>query len=219
MGTCTFWMTGIGLAGSTVGIVGHRADRRGRGGACKALAARFTLDAGPAKRTQRKRRPSYRTLDDLLAESDIVTLHCPLTAERAPPDRRGGAGQDEAHGLAHQHQPWSRGGPGGALCRAGRRHHRRRRPGCDDARAAADSTIRCSACPTAWCCPTSAAPRWRRASAGYHRRRQPYRRCFGPTAALCACDLTVTLSDNNHPAHLDNRSCRHRKRAGISGYL
>src|SRR5690606_39994924 len=31
----------------------------------------------------------YRTLDDLLAQSDIVTLHCPLTADRSEERRVG----------------------------------------------------------------------------------------------------------------------------------
>lgn len=77
-----FWMTGIDLYGSTVGIVGLgrigvAVARRLHGFGCDILytGRRPNVEHAAAARA------SFRTLDDLLAESDIVTLHCPLTAE------------------------------------------------------------------------------------------------------------------------------------------
>ena len=77
-----FWMTGIDLYGSTVGIVGLgrigvAVARRLHGFGCTVLYTGRRPNEEHAAEAQ----ASFRTLDDLLAESDIVTLHCPLTAE------------------------------------------------------------------------------------------------------------------------------------------
>ncbi|MFR5795511.1 MAG: hypothetical protein ACLUI3_08145 [Christensenellales bacterium] len=45
----------------------------------------------------------FVTLDELLADSDVVSLHCPLTGEKPRHDRRGGDCGDEAGRSRHQH--------------------------------------------------------------------------------------------------------------------
>lgn len=77
-----FWMTGSDLYGSTVGIVGLgrigvAVARRLLGFGCNIL---YT-GRQPNERNAATAQASFRTLEDLLAESDIVTVHCPLTAE------------------------------------------------------------------------------------------------------------------------------------------
>ncbi len=77
-----FWMTGIDLYGSTVGIVGLgrigvAVARRLHGFGCDILYTGRRPNEEHAAAAQ----ASFRTLDELLAASDIVTLHCPLTAE------------------------------------------------------------------------------------------------------------------------------------------
>jgi len=77
-----FWMTGIDLYGSTVGIVGLgrigvAVARRLLGFGCNIL---YT-GRHPNERNALAAQASFRSFDSLLAESDIVTVHCPLTAE------------------------------------------------------------------------------------------------------------------------------------------
>ena len=74
-------LLGFDLCGRTVGIIGT--GRIGTvvaqiltGFGCEVLACDPVLSA-----TCRSLGVSYTALDDLLARSDIVTLHCPLTAE------------------------------------------------------------------------------------------------------------------------------------------
>ncbi|WP_233509983.1 2-hydroxyacid dehydrogenase [Actinomadura craniellae] len=65
------------IAGRTVGLVGFGSVGRILAPPLAALGAtvlHHTPSGGPAT-------PGWRTLDDLLAESDIVSLHLPLTAE------------------------------------------------------------------------------------------------------------------------------------------
>jgi glyoxylate reductase len=69
-------LRGDEVAGSTLGIVGfgrigRAVARRARGFDMRILYTRSRPDEGP----------SYRRLSDLLAESDVVSLHLPLTAE------------------------------------------------------------------------------------------------------------------------------------------
>jgi glyoxylate reductase len=69
---------GRDLAGSTLGIVGM-----GRiGGAVARRAAAFEMRVLHHRRTKTDD-PGYRELDDLLRESDVVSLHLPLMAETA----------------------------------------------------------------------------------------------------------------------------------------
>jgi erythronate-4-phosphate dehydrogenase len=73
---------GFRLAGKTLGIVGHgnvgtRVERR-----AKALGLRVLLNDPPRARATAS--PAYRPLGEVLASSDIVTLHVPL--EKGGPD-------------------------------------------------------------------------------------------------------------------------------------
>ena len=76
------WMTGVDLCGATVGIVGMgrigaAVARRLRGFACRLLYS------GPRPRPELAEPvgAAYVPFPALLAESDFVTIHCPLTAE------------------------------------------------------------------------------------------------------------------------------------------
>ncbi|MBY3554302.1 D-glycerate dehydrogenase [Modestobacter lapidis] len=86
-GTPWIWgprmMTGLDLsAGATLGIVGY--GRIGRAVARRARAFDLRVLATPTRSelTDAERAAvEFRELPDLLAESDVVTLHCPLTPE------------------------------------------------------------------------------------------------------------------------------------------
>jgi phosphoglycerate dehydrogenase-like enzyme len=72
------WMLGAGLAGRTFGIVGF--GRIGREVA--GLASAFGMDVIYATRSRPTGTdPGWRSLDELLRLADVVSLHCPLTAE------------------------------------------------------------------------------------------------------------------------------------------
>jgi glycerate dehydrogenase len=74
-----FWKTPlVELAGKTMGIVGYgRIGRR-----VGALAEAFGMTVLVHSRTRSSRnRPSWREIPELFAESDVVSLHCPLTPE------------------------------------------------------------------------------------------------------------------------------------------
>jgi lactate dehydrogenase-like 2-hydroxyacid dehydrogenase len=76
------WMAGRDLFGSTVGIVGlgrigAAVARRLTGFGCRLLYS----DARPMPEVAREFNAAYVDFDTLLAESDFVTLHCPLTPE------------------------------------------------------------------------------------------------------------------------------------------
>ncbi len=98
-GDWTTWgpdfMLGRDLHGATVGIVGM-----GRIGS--AVARRLE---GFGVRVLHTGRSGGAPLGELLESSDFVTLHCPLTAGDARPDRRGGARAHEGHGLPGEHRP------------------------------------------------------------------------------------------------------------------
>lgn len=77
-----FWMTGRDLSGSTVGVVGlgsigTAVAKRLRGFDCTILYS------GPNEKPENAASVDarYVELDELLAESDFVTLHCPLNEE------------------------------------------------------------------------------------------------------------------------------------------
>ncbi len=71
-------LLGTGLQGKTLGIVGF--GRIGRAVARRAPA--FGMEVLHASRRAREGAPGRRVgLDELLGESDVVSLHCPLTPE------------------------------------------------------------------------------------------------------------------------------------------
>lgn len=74
-----YWKTPqMELAGKTIGIIGY--GRIGR--AVAKLAEAFGMNVLAYNRTHYEGE-SYVTLDDLLAKSDIISLHCPLQPETA----------------------------------------------------------------------------------------------------------------------------------------
>lgn len=81
--TFCFWDTPqMELAGKTLGIIGF-----GRiGQAVARIAAAFGMKVLAYSRTERvegKTLATYVSIDTLLAESDIITVHCPMTAQTA----------------------------------------------------------------------------------------------------------------------------------------
>ena len=70
----------------------------------------------------------YDSLEALLAASDVVSLHCPLTARQPQHDRRGGAARDQAGRVADQHRARRPGGSQRARGGPARRPAGRRRP-------------------------------------------------------------------------------------------
>lgn len=73
-----FWDTPqMELAGKTLGIIGY-----GRiGEAVSMIAKAFGMNVLAYSRSQRKEGISYVSMDTLLAQSDIITVHCPLTPQ------------------------------------------------------------------------------------------------------------------------------------------
>ena len=87
-------MLGMELRGKQLGLVG--VGRIGRAVAEKAPAFGMTVaytEPAPLDLPGAE----HMSLDRLLATSDVVSLHCPLTARDAASDRSEGAGEDEAH--------------------------------------------------------------------------------------------------------------------------
>lgn len=69
------------LSGKTMGIIGYGAIGRAVGAIAQALGMRLLVNAchpDPALESPTCR---YASLDELLAQSDVVTLHCPQTPE------------------------------------------------------------------------------------------------------------------------------------------
>ncbi len=65
------------ISGKTLGIVGYGE----LGKSVAATAPAFGLEVLVAERTGRPCRPGRQPLDEVLARADILTLHCPLTAD------------------------------------------------------------------------------------------------------------------------------------------
>ena len=101
---------GIGeLGGRSVGLVGYGAIPRLLAPVLAAMGCRVIYTSRTAHADAVG---EWRSLDALLAEADVVSLHLPLTAETDEPDRRGGAGADEAGRGADQHGARRAGGSG-----------------------------------------------------------------------------------------------------------
>ena len=158
---------GVELHGKTLGVVGL--GRVGALVAQRALAFGMRLVAyDPFVSADRAKHMGVELmgLDELMAESDFVTVHLPKNAETLGLIGDGPAGQGQAGPPDHQHGPGRhrrRGGPG-------RGHPLRSGPGSRPRRVrqGADApSRRCSSCPRWWCPPTSGPrrprPRTRRA--------------------------------------------------------
>ncbi|SFL69288.1 2-hydroxyacid dehydrogenase [Geodermatophilus ruber] len=75
-------MVGLDLSAATLGVVGY--GRIGRAVARRARAFDMTVLATPTRSplsAEERAAVEFRELPELLAESDVVTLHCPLTPE------------------------------------------------------------------------------------------------------------------------------------------
>lgn len=71
-------LTGVDLHGKTVGVIGTGKIGRTFIDICKGFGMRvIAYDAFPAKDSG----IDYVSLDDLLAQSDVISLHCPLTEQ------------------------------------------------------------------------------------------------------------------------------------------
>ena len=133
------------IQGRTLGIVGLGHSGRELVRLVAPFAMRviaFSPHADPARPASLGVR--LTSLEEVLRESDFVSLHCRLTGRDARLDRRGATGLDEAVGLLHQRRPRRAGRPAGAVRPPARSQDRRRRPRCLRGRAACRSTIRCS---------------------------------------------------------------------------
>ena len=75
-------LTGFDLHGKTVGIIGTGKIGRVFIDICRGFGMKIlAYDKYPAKETEDGINVRYTTLDELLAKSDIISLHCPLTEE------------------------------------------------------------------------------------------------------------------------------------------
>ncbi|MBE7001534.1 MAG: D-2-hydroxyacid dehydrogenase [Ruminococcaceae bacterium] len=78
-----FWTTPqMELAGKTIGIIGFGRIGRAVGRIAKAMGM-HVLAYNRSRHPEGEEIGKYVTLDTLLAQSDIISLHCPLTAENA----------------------------------------------------------------------------------------------------------------------------------------
>lgn len=69
----------IELAGKTMGIIGYGRIGRTVGGISKALGMKVIAMANSPDPSLEDEMMRYGTLEDLLRESDVISLHCPLT--------------------------------------------------------------------------------------------------------------------------------------------
>lgn len=75
-------MTGFDLHGKTVGVIGTGRIGRVFIDICRGFGMRvLAYDKFPAKDLDNGETVRYVTLDELFSESDIISLHCPLTEE------------------------------------------------------------------------------------------------------------------------------------------
>ena len=75
-------MTGFDLHGKTVGVIGTGRIGRVFIGICRGFGMKvLAYDKYPAADLADGKNIRYASLDELLAESDIISLHCPLTED------------------------------------------------------------------------------------------------------------------------------------------
>lgn len=75
-------MTGFDLHGKTVGVIGTGRIGRAFIDICLGFGMKvLAYDKYPAKELEERERVRYVTLGALLAESDVISLHCPLTED------------------------------------------------------------------------------------------------------------------------------------------
>lgn len=69
----------VELAGKTMGVIGYGRIGRTVGGIAKALGMKVIAMANSPDQSLEDDMMRYGTLEDLLRESDVISLHCPLT--------------------------------------------------------------------------------------------------------------------------------------------
>ena len=153
------------LRGRTLGIVGYGKIGSQLSVLAEALGMRVQFfDTADRLALGNARRCA--TLDELLAEADVVTLHVDGRPGNSSPVRRGRVRPDEARRDLPQPLPRLRGRPRGAAAahrqRPRGRRRRRRLPLGAVRRRATRSSPSCAACPTSSSPRTSAAPPRRR---------------------------------------------------------
>jgi hypothetical protein len=131
-------LMGPDLYGATLGIVGM--GRIGQAVARRAMGFGMRIFYNDSQRipsAEEEFGATYTSMDQLLAESDFVTLHVNLTPETIPLDRCGRAAPYEIDRDSGQRSARRRGGPRRVGRGAAQRRDRLRRAGCDRAGAAA----------------------------------------------------------------------------------
>jgi D-lactate dehydrogenase len=97
-------LLGFDMHGKTAGVVGTGKIGAVTAGILSGFGCHILLH-DPFENDECRRLGRYVPLDELLAESDIVTLHCPLTPETQYLINQGGDRADEAGPDVDQHQP------------------------------------------------------------------------------------------------------------------
>ena len=69
----------VELAGKTIGIIGYGRIGRTVGGIAKALGMKVLAMANNPDHSLEDEMMRYACLDEILSESDVISLHCPLT--------------------------------------------------------------------------------------------------------------------------------------------
>ena len=102
------------VAGKTLGLVGAGNIGRKVARRLAAFEARVIYyDVVPAPGIEKDLGAHRVSLEDLLREADIISLHIPATRETEGIIGREALGNDEAHHRPSQHQPRAHGGRGG----------------------------------------------------------------------------------------------------------
>ena len=127
--------TAIEVRGKTLGIIGYGNIGSQLSNLAEALGMRVIFYDHTDKLRHGNTEPTA-SLRELLAQSDVVTLHVPETPATHGMIGRDGDRGDEAGRVSHQQQPRHGGGPRGARGRAARRQASRRGGRCLPGRAA-----------------------------------------------------------------------------------
>ena len=100
-------LLGAEVSGKTLGIIGM--GRIGQAVAHRAVGFRMPVRYHTRQTQATSSLPrewEHRSLQDILREADVVTIHVPLTAATSPSDRRARIGLDAPHRLRHQYRSW-----------------------------------------------------------------------------------------------------------------
>ncbi len=95
------------LHGATLGIIGEGVLGQATAQVARGFGMQVLFADHPPPRAAGV---SFTPLEQVLTDSDVISLHVPLSEHDARPDRQRAAAQDEAHGAADQHRPRRAGG-------------------------------------------------------------------------------------------------------------